>query len=92
MGNYLAHKGSLIQIPKGGIVHGFKNLTDAPALLLCTVYPAGLDDCFIEFSVFLEQNPTMDEMEKKEKVKAIAEKYGNEAYPPNYLDYNRFLN
>lgn len=89
LGTYLAQKGSLVKIPKGGMVHGFKNLTDTPAKLLCTVYPAGLDDCFIELSDLLEANPNMEALEKMKNIKAIAEKYGNEAYPPDYLDHNK---
>lgn len=86
LGNYLAQKGSFVKIPKGGIVHGFKNHTETQAVLLCTVYPAGLDDCFIEFSNLLEANPNMDDLEKIKNIKAIAEKYGNETYPSNYFD------
>lgn len=85
-GNYLAKKGSLVEIPKGGIVHGFKNLTTSPAKLLCTVYPAGLDDCFVELSDLLESNPNMDELERMKNIKFILEKYGNAPYPPDYLD------
>lgn len=76
-GSYLAAKGSLVNIPKGGLVHGFKNKTDKPAKLLCTVMPAGLDDLFIEASDYLTNNINGSELEIKEKLSSIAEKYGN---------------
>jgi len=36
-GVYIATKGSFVNIPKGGVVHGFKNKTDKIAHLLCVV-------------------------------------------------------
>ncbi len=86
LGSYIANKGALVNIPKGGIVHCFKNKTDLPAKLLCTVMPAGLDDLFIEASDFLTNNINDSELERKEKVRSIAEKYGNKLYPANYFE------
>ncbi|WP_246074223.1 cupin domain-containing protein [Flavobacterium daemonense] len=51
LGVYIAKKNAFVNIPKGGIVHGFKNLSNEPAKLLCTVAPAGLDDLFEEIAV-----------------------------------------
>lgn len=89
-GTYVASKGSFINIPKGGVVHFFKNKTTKPAHLLCTVVPAGLDAFFAEigqpvkFGEFLPV-PHMDEATIK-KLQAIAEKYGQQVFPPDYLD------
>src|SRR5690242_18156618 len=47
-GRHIAKKGDLINIPKGGAIHGFKNISENMAHLLCTVVPAGLDDFFLE--------------------------------------------
>src|ERR1700733_15195132 len=47
-GTYTATKGSFVSIPKGGIIHCFKNKSNKLAHLLCTVVPAGLEDLFIE--------------------------------------------
>lgn len=86
---YIATTGTFVSIPKGGIIHGFKNKTDATVHLLCTVIPSGLEEMFIEmgkvvpFGEFLPP-PTMDpEMQKK--MESIAEKHGTKVYPPDYL-------
>jgi len=88
-GNYVAQKNSFVSIPKGGIIHAFKNLTNQPAKLLCTVIPAGLDAFFIEASNLMEstqeKTPTSD-IELKEGIHRIAEKYGQQFYKPDILD------
>ena len=86
LGSYVAQKNSFVNIPKGGIVHGFKNLSDQPAKLLCTVTPAGLEDLFEEMSEYLETASSNTEKETKEKISSIFEKYGQQMFPPDYLD------
>ena len=88
-GSYVASKGAYINIPKGGVVHAFKNKTNQAAHLLCTVVPAGLEKFFEEVGEpvavgqFLPPKP-MDEAYLK-KLQATAEKYGQKVFPPNYL-------
>lgn len=86
LGSYVAKKNSFVNIPKGGIVHGFKNLNDKPAKLLCTVTPAGLDDLFEEMANYMESAASSSELEKKENINAIFKKYGQTLYPENYLE------
>lgn len=86
LGSYIAKQHSFVNIPKGGIVHGFKNLSDQPAKLLCTVTPAGLDDLFEEMAMYMETASLDHETIKKEKITSIFEKYGQTMYPENYLD------
>ncbi len=86
LGVYVAKKNAFVNIPKGGIVHGFKNLSNEPAKLLCTVTPAGLDDLFEEIASYMETNSSASEMEKKEKINSIFIKYGQQMFPPDYLD------
>lgn len=89
-GEYIATKGSFVNIPKGGVVHCFKNKTDQIAHLLCIVVPSGLDTFFEEigkpvgYGEFLPP-PPMDP-ESAKKLQAVAEKYGQKVYPPDYLD------
>lgn len=73
---YKATKGAFINIPLGGAVHAFKNVSDQPATLICTVIPAGLDSMFKEVSA--AAGP--------EEAKTISEKYKQEVYPADYLD------
>ncbi len=86
---YIAKKGSFVEIPKGGIVHCFKNKSNETAHLLCVVVPSGLEEFFLEIGqpvlpdAFLPA-PQLDE-EKIKKLKAIAEKYGQKIFPPDYL-------
>jgi quercetin dioxygenase-like cupin family protein len=88
-GTYIAKKGSYVMIPKGGIVHCFKNKTDQIAHLLCTVVPSGLEEMFLEIGKpvalgdFLPP-PAMDP-ESIKKLIATAEKYGQKVFPPDYL-------
>jgi quercetin dioxygenase-like cupin family protein len=87
---YTAGKGAFVNIPAGGAIHNFKNESDRVAHLLCIVVPAGLDQFFVEIGkpvaegVFLPPGPiAADELEKLMK---IAEKYGQELFPPDYFD------
>jgi quercetin dioxygenase-like cupin family protein len=88
-GTYIAKKGSYVVIPKGGIVHCFKNKTDQIAHLLCTVIPSGLEEMFLEIGKpvtlgdFLPP-PPMDP-ESIKKLIATAEKYGQKVFPLDYL-------
>ena len=89
MGSYTARKGAFVHIPKGGIVHCFKNKTDQTAHLLCIVVPSGLEEFFMEIGrpvaigSFLAP-PLMDE-EAMKKILPIVEKYGQKLFPPDYL-------
>jgi quercetin dioxygenase-like cupin family protein len=88
-GTYTAEKGSFVNIPKGGIIHSFKNQRDRVAHLLCTVVPSGLETLFEEIGQPVANGeylpaPVMDH-ETIEKLKAIAEKHGQELYPPDAL-------
>jgi quercetin dioxygenase-like cupin family protein len=88
-GSYTARKGSYVVIPKGGIVHYFKNVSERLAKLLCTVVPAGLEEFFEELGSPVAVNellpaPLMDPAALK-KVQAIAQKHGQTLYPPDYL-------
>lgn len=88
-GIYTATQGAYIVIPKGGIVHGFRNKSDKPAKLLCVVVPSGLEEMFLELGVpvaageFLPP-PVMDDAMKK-KVGDLLKKYGQQMYPPDYF-------
>lgn len=89
-GTYIAQKGSFISIPKGGIVHSFKNKTNQIAHLLCTVIPSGLEEMFIELGMPVATGsflpPPQLDPDTLKKMQQVAEKYGQELFPPNYLD------
>lgn len=88
-GTYIAKKGAIVSIPKGGIVHCFKNKTDTVAHLLCMVVPSGLEEMFMEIGEPVEQGaflpPPEMTPERIQKLQALAEKYGQKVYPPDYL-------
>lgn len=71
---HLAGKGSFINIPLGGAVHAFKNVSAEPTRLICTVIPAGLEQMFKEVS---GKTP--------EEAKEITKKYRQVVYPVDYL-------
>jgi quercetin dioxygenase-like cupin family protein len=89
-GSYTAKKGSFINIPKGGIVHGFKNKTDKIAHLLCMVVPSGLEEMFMELGTPIAPGtflpPPQLDPDTIKKMQQVAEKYGQQIFPPNYLD------
>lgn len=86
---YTAKKGAFVDIPKGGAIHSFTNESNSVAHLLCVVVPAGLEKFFAEVGqpvaagTFLPK-PAMGPEDQK-KMQAIAEKYGQEVFPPDYL-------
>ncbi len=89
-GVYIAKKGAFVNIPLGGIVHSFKNKTDTLAHMLCIVVPAGLEEMFLEIGKPIKAGeflpPPQLAPADMEKMTAIAEKYGQKLYPPDYLD------
>lgn len=87
---YTAKKGAFVEIPKGGIVHCFKNESDAVTHIILFTTPAGLADLFkeiakpVKWGDFLPvHEPTEEE---KQKLRQAATKYGQQIYPPDYLD------
>lgn len=82
-GSTLVQKGDTVVIPKGGMIHNFKNLADQPAKLLCTVIPAGLEQFFTEAAAYLE-TPQEDALAIKQHMQILSEKYGQQLYPPDY--------
>ncbi|PKB15013.1 cupin domain-containing protein [Flavobacterium sp. 5] len=87
--HYLAKKDDLVLIPKGGVIHHFKNLSKEPAKLLCTVVPAGLDDFFIQVANFMEsakENKNISESEIKEQIAIISDKFGQKLFKPDYFN------
>lgn len=84
-----ARKGDFVRIPLGGVAHDFKNQTETTAHLLCILVPSGLEKFFQEigkpvtFGEFLPPPPMGPEDQKK--IEAIAEKYGQKVYPPDYF-------
>lgn len=90
LGTYTAPQGTFANIPLGGLVHCFKNKTQQMARLWCMVVPAGLEEFFEEvaqpapFGTFLTPSPMTPEI--LQKLQAVAEKYGQQLFPPDYLD------
>ena len=86
---YLARKGAFVEIPKGGIIHQFKNESEAVTHILIMVTPPGLDKFFneigkpVKWGEFL---PVIEpSAEEKENLKNIAERYDQRLFPPDYL-------
>ncbi len=87
---YTAGKGALVSIPKGGAIHSFKNESDKVAHILCTVTPSGLEKMFEEMGRPVEEGQFLPPPEMtpdaQQKMEALAKKYGQELFPPDYLD------
>jgi quercetin dioxygenase-like cupin family protein len=69
--------------------HAFRNTADAPARLLCTVAPAGLERFFAEFGdpvpTRTSPGPELSEAERQQRLERAAAKapqYGIEMLPP----------
>jgi len=88
--HYIARKGAFIEIPLGGAIHNFKNETDHNAHVLCMVAPSGMEKMFLELGEPVaagELRPmTPPSPEQLIRIKAVAEKYGQELFPPDYFN------
>ncbi|WP_036603524.1 cupin domain-containing protein [Olivibacter sitiensis] len=89
-GTYIAGKGSYVVIPKGGMVHQFKNKAETTAHLLCVVVPSGLEELFLEAGTRVEAGRFLPPPDQSclEKLKAVAEKHGQQLFPPDYFRHN----
>lgn len=89
-GHAVVTAGGFVDIPVGGAIHCFKNVSDKNARVLCTVAPAGLEDFFKELGEPVKAGqflPIPDfTPEYLKKLNALNEKYGQKSYPPDYLD------
>jgi len=89
-GKYIAEKGAFVNVPKGGQVHCFKNISTQMAHMLCTVIPAGLDAFFEEIGVPIAAGtflpPPVLNHDDIIRLTQAAEKHGQKLYPPDYLD------
>ncbi|WP_406843297.1 cupin domain-containing protein [Flavobacterium soyae] len=88
-GKQIVTQDGFINIPFGGAVHCFKNISENNACLLCTVVPAGLENLFQEIGIPVEAGeflpiPELTE-KRREFLKEIDIKYGQRTYPSNYL-------
>ncbi len=90
---YTARKGSFVNIPLGGIVHCFKNMTNTMARLWCVVVPSGLDEFFQEVGKPVAAGeflpPPVMGPEEQQRMSSIAAKYGQKLFPPDYLDKSK---
>jgi len=89
-GKTVVKKDEFVNIPLGGAVHCFKNVSGKNARLLCTVVPAGLEKLFEELGVpvqagELAPRPEMTP-ELKERLMELDLKYRQKTYPPDFLD------
>lgn len=87
-GGTMVKKGDTVVIPKGGMVHNFKNLAAQPAKLLCTVMPAGLDQFFTEAAAYMATPPD-NPVAIKQHLQALSEKYGQQLYAPDYWENHK---
>ena len=82
----VATAGMFVNMPVG-TPHSFKNESSAPAKMLISIAPAGLEELFFEIGVPVAQGattaapPTKDEIEK---MLAVAPKYGIEIRLPGH--------
>ena len=78
-----------VNIPFGGAIHCFKNISENYARLLCTVVPAGLENLFKEIGVPVLPGQTLPIPElndkRREFLKEIDLKYNQKTYPIDFL-------
>lgn len=88
-GKLIVSKDGFVNIPLGGAIHCFKNMSEKYARLLCTVVPAGLENLFGEIGTpalpgQILPIPELTE-KRKEFLKEIDQKYGQKTYPADFL-------
>ncbi|ARS38232.1 cupin [Sphingobacteriaceae bacterium GW460-11-11-14-LB5] len=88
-GKEIVSKDGFVNIPLGGAIHCFKNISEKPARLLCTVVPAGLENLFQEIGapVLPGQTLPIPELteERKQLLKEMDLKYNQQTYPKDFL-------
>jgi len=88
-GKQIVGKDGFVNIPLGGGIHCFENISENNARLLCTVVPAGLENVFREIGepARLGQIFPVPEMteQRKKFLKAVDLKYGLKTYPADFL-------
>lgn len=79
-----------VNIPLGGAIHSFKNVSKNEARLLCTVVPAGLEELFREIGTPVAAGEMPQVLaftdERKQLLKAMDLKYNQRTYPSDFLD------
>lgn len=89
-GRQIVEQDGFVNIPFGGAIHCFKNVSEKNARLLCTVVPAGLENLFHEIGTpalpgdFFPVTETTEA--RKAFIKALDLKYGQKTYPRDFLD------
>lgn len=79
----IARKGSYLNVPRG-VVHSFKNESDADARMLILVAPAGIEKMFAEAGTVVagpSAKPSPPTPQELEKMASVAPKYGIEFRP-----------
>lgn len=88
-GKIKLQEGGFVNIPFGGAVHCFKNISAGYAKLLCTVVPAGLEEVFREIGTPAKPGEFLPLPELTPEritfLKTIDEKYGQITFPRDYL-------
>lgn len=88
-GKQIVMKDGFVNIPFGGAVHCFKNMSKGNVRLLCTVVPAGLEKLFGEIGTPVlpgEMLPPRElTPERKAFLKEMDIKYNQKTYPPDFL-------
>ncbi|WP_432712661.1 cupin domain-containing protein [Pedobacter sp.] len=89
-GKQLVTKDGFVNIPLGGAIHCFKNISENNARLLCTVVPAGLENLFKEVGEPVAPGQMLPVPEltdaRKKRLKEVEQKYNQKSYPPDFLD------
>lgn len=90
---YTAKKGALVAIHRGGAIHSFKNESGKVARAQCTVVPAGLEEFFEEIGKSVQPGTFLPPPEMtpatQQQMSETAKKYGQEVFPPDYLDHQK---
>lgn len=89
-GHVTVKAGGFVDVPKGGAIHCFKNVSDKNARVLCTVAPAGLEEFFKELGEPVKDGAFLPvpefTSEFVDKLNKLNEKYGQVSFAPDYLD------
>jgi quercetin dioxygenase-like cupin family protein len=88
-GKQIVRKDGFVNIPLGGGIHCFENISEKNARLLCTVVPAGLENVFREIGAPAQPGQILpvpeNTRERIEFLKATDLKYGLKTYPSDFL-------
>ncbi|WP_345992639.1 cupin domain-containing protein [Chryseobacterium sp. Chry.R1] len=89
-GKVIVTAGDFVEVPTGGAIHCFKNMSECNAHVICTVFPAGFEEFFKEIGTPVNEGEFISieesNSEYQKRIEFVSKKYGQKIYKENFLE------